>query len=91
MRLFRKKQPEKLVIEQPAEIKEEKQEKTSYLDFYRKLHKKGGLKEPTESDRQELLKKLFPRSINNMVAIDTKTGNRVAMDGIYKPATYEKE
>lgn len=91
MRLFRKKQPEKLVIEQPAEIKEEKQEKTSYLDFYRKLHKKGGLKEPTESDRQELLKKLFPRSINNMVAIDTKTGSRVAMDGIYKPATYEND
>lgn len=91
MRLFRKKQPEKLVIEQPAEIKEEKQEKTSYLDFYRKLHKKGGLKEPTESDKQELLKKLFPRSIDNMVAIDTKTGSRVAMDGIYKPATYEND
>lgn len=91
MRLFRKKQPEKLVIEQPADVEPIKKEKTSYLDFYRKLHKKGGLKEPTESDRQELLKKLFPRSINNMVAIDTKTGNRVAMDGIYKPATYEND
>ena len=91
MRLFRKKQPEKLVIEQPADVKVEKQEKTSYLDFYRKLHKKGGLKEPTESDKQELLKKLFPRSIDNMVAIDTKTGSRVAMDGIYKPATYEND
>jgi hypothetical protein len=91
MHLFRKKQPEKLVIEQPADVKVEKQEKTSYLDFYRKLHKKGGLKEPTESDKQELLKKLFPRSIDNMVAIDTKTGSRVAMDGIYKPATYEND
>lgn len=91
MRLFRKKQPEKLVIEQPADVEPIKKEKTSYLDFYRKLHKKGGLKEPTESDRQELLKKLFPRSINNMVAVDTKTGNRVAMDGIYKPATYEND
>lgn len=91
MRLFKKKQPEKLVIEQPADVKQEKQEKTSYMDFYRKLHKRGMFKKPTEADRQDLLKKLFPRSINNMVAINTKSGKRVAMDGIYKPASYDND
>lgn len=89
MRLFRKKQPEKLDIPQPEEIKEPKK-RSGYLDFYKKLHGKVN-KEYTEQDKTALLQKLFPRSIDNMVAIDTKTGNRVAMDGIYKPATYEND
>ena len=89
MRLFRKKQPEKLDIPQPEEIKEPKK-RSGYLDFYKKLHGKVS-KEYTEQDKTALLQKLFPRSIDNMVAIDTKTGKRVAMDGIYKPATYEND
>lgn len=89
MRLFRKKQSEKLDIPQPEEVKEPKK-RSGYLDFYKKLHGKVN-KEYTEQDKTALLQKLFPRSINNMVAIDTKTGSRVAMDGIYKPATYEND
>ena len=91
MRLFRKPVPEKLEIPQPEQPKQEKQEKTSYLDFYRKLHKTNLFKKPTEEDRKNLLKDLFPRSIKDMVAINTKTGAKVAMDGIYKPAIYEDD
>ena len=89
MKLFKRQQPKKLDIPQPEEVKEAPK-RTSYLEFYRKLHKTVK-KEYTEQDRNELLKQLFPRSINNMIAIDTKTGKRVAMDGIYKPAIYEND
>lgn len=89
MKLFRKKQePQTLVLEQPAEVNEPKK-RTSYLDFYRKLHKKNN--QPTEQDRQELLKRLFPRTAQGMVAVDSKTGKRVAMDSIYKPSSYEND
>ena len=86
MSFFRKKQPQTLEIQQPAEVKEETT-RTSYLDFYKKLHGKLNKKESTE----DAIKRLFPRSINNMVAIDTKTGRQVAMDGIYKPASYAND
>lgn len=89
MRLFRKPEPEKLEIPQPE--KEVKEEKHSYLDFYKKLHKSSMFAKPTEQDRKALLKDLFPRSIANMVAIDKKTGKQVAMDGIYKPAVYDND
>jgi len=91
MRLFRKVMPQKLEIEQPAEVKQEKEEKTSYLDFYKKLHKKGMFKQPTEEDRNNLLKTLFPRSIENMVVVNRNTGERIAMDSRYKPAIYEND
>ena len=90
MNLFKKPQPKKLDIPHPEEVKEPKK-RSSYLDFYKKLRGKGFLKEPTEQDRKELLKKLFPRTIKEMVAINTKTGKQVAMDGIYKPAIYEDD
>ncbi len=64
--------------------------RNSYLDFYKKLHKKTN-GQPTEADRRKLLDELFPRSIRNMVAINTKTGKQVAMDSIYKPATYQED
>ena len=86
MLFSRKKQPQILEIEQPKEIKEE-ETKTSYLDFYKKLHGKTQKTETVES----ALKRLFPRSIDNMVAINTKTGKQVAMDGIYKPMTYAND
>lgn len=89
MRLFKKPQPKKLEIKQPEEIQETPKRK-SYLDFYRKLHGKVN-KGYTEADRDALLKRLFPRSINNMIAVDTKTGKQVAMDGIYKPASYAND
>lgn len=91
MRLFKKEQPKKLDLPQSDEIKEQPKKRSSYLDFYNKLHKKGIFKEPTEADRDALLKQLFPRSIQNMVAINKKTGQQVAMDGIYKPAAYEND
>lgn len=91
MRLFRKAMPQKLEIEQPAEVKQEKEEKTSYLDFYHKLHKKGMFKQPTDEDRNNLLKTLFPRSIENMVVVNRNTGERIAMDSRYKPAIYEND
>ena len=88
MKLFRKKQePQALVLEQPAEVKETK--RTSYLDFYRKLHKKRT--GPTEADRETLLKHLFPRTAQGMVAVDSKTGKRVAMDSMYKPSVYDND
>ena len=89
MNLFKKPQPEKLDIPQPDEVKEPKK-RSSYLDFYKKLHNKVH-KEYTEQDKTALLQKLFPRSINNMVAINSKTGKQVAMDGLYKPAVYEND
>lgn len=84
MKLFKKKQPE--VVMQPEEPKK----KTNYLDFYRKLHKTVK-SEPTEADRNALLQKLFPRSVKTMVAVDGKTGRKVAMDSLYKPAIYEND
>lgn len=89
MNLFKKPQPEKLDIPQPEEVKEPKK-RSSYLDFYNKLRGKVH-KEYTEQDKKDLLKKLFPRSIDNMVAINSKTGRQVAMDGLYKPAVYEND
>ena len=87
--LFKK--PEPQPMEAPKSVEVEKEPKrNSYLDFYRKLHGRVK-KEYNEQDRQALLKKLFPRSINNMVAVDTKTGRRVALDGIYKPAIYDND
>lgn len=91
MSLFKKAQPQKLDLPQPEEIKEQPKKRGSYLDFYRKLHKSKMFQEPTEQDRDTLLKQLFPRSIQNMVAINKKTGQQVAMDGIYKPAAYEND
>ena len=91
MSLFKKTQPQPLNMPQ-AEIKEEQPKKRNgYLDFVRKLHKSKLFAEPTEKDRDALLKQLFPRSIQNMVAINKKTGQQVAMDGIYKPAAYEND
>lgn len=79
------------VAEQPVEKPEEKKEKTSYLDFYRKLHDKAK-KEPTEQDRKDLLERLFPRNINDVQVVNTKTGQKVvAMDSMYKPATYQED
>lgn len=89
-RLFKKEQPQKLDIPQPDEVKPTKKKRNSYLDFYNKLHGKVN-KEYTEEDKNALLEKLFPRSINTMVAVDSKTGKNVAMDGIYKPATYDND
>lgn len=88
LNIFKKEQPQPLHIEQPQE--EAPKKRNSYLDFYKKLHKTVN-KQPTEADREQLLKKLFPRSIDNMVAIDSKTGKRVALDSIYKPAIYEND
>lgn len=90
MALFRKEKPEKLDLPQP-ELNEQPKKRSSYLDFYKKIHNKGIFKQPTEQDRDNLLKELFPRSIKNMVAVNTKTGKTVAMDGIYKPAIYEND
>ena len=84
----KKQQPEKLEIPQPVENKEEK--RTSYLEFYHKLHKRVK-KQPTEEDRRALLDKLFPRNINDVQLIDKNTGARVAMDSMYKPATYQED
>ena len=53
MRLFRKPEPKKLEIPQP-EVKKEEPKRTSYLDFYKKLHNKVN-REPTE---EELAKKM---------------------------------
>lgn len=89
MRLFKKK-PLPLEVPQPAEIKQEDVKHTSYLDFYKKLHKRAK-NTMTEAEIQKKMNELFPRSIDNMIAIDTKTGKRVAMDGLYKPATYERD
>lgn len=87
MGLFRK-SSQPAVVEQPKT--EEKPQRNSYLNFYRKLHKKvAGT--PTEQDRRKLLDELFPRNPQTMVAIDGKTGQRVAMDSIYKPATYQED
>ena len=85
--LFKKAQPEALVIEQPKDV--ELPKRTSYLEFYKKLHKSVN-KEYTEDDKNALIDKLFPRSIKTMVATDSK-GKTVAMDGIYKPATYDND
>lgn len=90
MRLF-KKQPKPLEIPQPELKKEEEPKKrTSYLDFYNKLHKKVQ-KTYTDEDVKKKIKELFPRSIDNMIAVNTKTGKQVAMDSIYKPAMYEND
>ena len=89
MRLFKKK-PLPLEVPQPADIKQEDVKHTSYLDFYKKLHKRVK-NTMTEAEIQKKMNELFPRSIDNMIAIDTKTGKRVAMDGLYKPATYERD
>lgn len=89
MRLF-KRQPKPLEIPQPELKQEEPKKRTSYLDFYNKLHKKVQ-KTFTDEDVKNKIKELFPRSIDNMIAIDTKTGKQVAMDGIYKPALYEND
>ena len=91
MSLFKKTQPQPLNIPQPELKEEQPKKRNGYLDFVKKLHKSKLFAEPTEQDRQALLKKLFPRSINNMVALDSKTGKQVAMDGIYKPAAYEND
>lgn len=90
---FTKKKPlaENKVVEQPVVKPEEKKEKTSYLDFYKKLHKVAK-KEPTEQDRKDLLERLFPRNINDVQVINSKTGQKViAMDSMYKPATYQED
>ena len=91
MRLFKKAEPQKLDVPQPDEIKEQPKKRNGYLDFYKKLHKSKMFQEPTEQDRNALLEKLFPRSIKNMVAINKATGKQVAMDGVYKPATYDND
>ena len=91
MRLFKKPEPKTLTIEQPTEVKQEKKERHSYLDFYNKIHKKGFFKQPTEQDRKDLLKRLFPRDINDVQLINKKTGAKVAMDSRYKPAIYESD
>lgn len=85
---FKKKQQ---VVENKVEEKPvEQQKRTSYLDFYRKIHK-SVKKEPTEEDRKALLKELFPRNINDVQVINSKTGAKVAMDSMYKPATYTED
>lgn len=85
---FKKKQQ---VVENKVEEKPVEQPKrTSYLDFYRKIHKQVK-KEPTEADRKALLKELFPRNINDVQVINSKTGAKVAMDSMYKPATYTED
>ena len=82
---FKKKQQvvENKVEEKPAE----QPKRSSYLDFYRKIHK-SVKKEPTEEDRKALLQELFPRNINDVQVVNSKTGVKVAMDAAYKPATY---
>lgn len=87
--LFNKKEPDvkQVVAETPAQPKKERG--TPYLEFYHKLHKKT--QEPTLADRDNLLKKLFPRSANDMQIINAKTGKSVAMDSIYKPAMYDND
>ena len=87
MGLFTKKK-EPVVKDEP--IQQEKPQRNSYLNFYRKLHKKA-VGVPTEQDRRKLLDELFPRTIKTMVAIDGKTGKQVAMDSMYKPATYQED
>lgn len=81
---------EKKVEEKPVEQPVEQSKRTSYMDFYRKLHKVAK-KEPTEEDRKALLKKLFPRNINDVQVVNTKTGAKVAMDSMYKPTTYQED
>lgn len=88
MKLFGKKEPQELHIEQPVEIKEPKK-RNSYLNFYKKLHGKTTF--DLEAKRQELLKELFPRTPQTMVAVDSKSGKRVALDTMYKPATYQDD
>lgn len=85
---FKKKQP---IVENKVEEKPVEQPKrASYLDFYKKIHDKVK-KEPTEADRKALLKELFPRNINDVQVINNKTGAKVAMDEMYKPATYQED
>lgn len=96
MHLFKKKieTSESLAtkLQEKSEVKTE-EKRSSYLDFYKKLHKadKGIFKQPTLEDRKELLKTLFPRNINDVQIIDKKTGARIAMDSMYKPATYTED
>lgn len=87
--LFRKEQPKPLIVP-PVEPAEEPKKRVSYLDFYRKIHKKTK-REYTEEDRQNLLRELFPRNVNRAIAVDSKTGKKVAMDAMYKPATYQED
>ena len=91
MSLFKKTQPQPLNIPQPNEVKEQPKKRNGYLDFVKKLRGSKLFTEPTEADRDALLKQLFPRSIENMVAINKKTGQQIAMDGIYKPAAYDND
>lgn len=77
MRLFKKKTQE--VIEIP--VKEEKEERISYLDVARKLGK------TVKIDSNKLFEKLFPRQSANYIALNKK-GERIAMDEIHKPVAW---
>lgn len=87
---FTKKKKAQAVENKIEEKPVEQPKRTSYLDFYRKLHKVAK-KEPTEADRQKLLKELFPRNINDVQVVNIKTGAKVAMDSMYKPTTYQED
>ena len=89
MRFFFKKQPKTLNIEQPVLEEQPKEKKTrnSYLNFYHKLHKKVN----QTKNRDELLKELFPRTAQDLVPVNSKTGEKIAMDSLYKPLAYHDD
>lgn len=68
------------------QTKEEKG--TSYLEYWAKLGKRLTAAQPP---REELLKKLFPRGPETMVAVNAKTGKSIAMDSAIKPAMYNND
>lgn len=79
MRLFKKNQK---IQASATAAKEEKAPRTSYLDVARKL----GRHQP-KIDKNALMRKLFPRTAEDLQAVSVKTG--VAMDAKYKPLSYD--
>jgi len=81
MRLFKKKQ-----TVQVENIEEKKTERTSYLDYLRKL---GRISDENTRTMEETLAWLFPRKPSDLKAVNRKTG--VAMDSAIKPAMYNND
>lgn len=81
MRLFKKKQ-----TVQVENVEENKTERTSYLDYLRKL---GRISDENTRTMEETLAWLFPRKPSDLKAVNRKTG--VAMDSVIKPAMYNND
>lgn len=82
MLFFKKKETivEKQVEEKPVE---EKEERTSYLEVAKKLGKLN----KSKINKNDLLKKLFPRQTANYVATN-RQGEQIAMDEFHKPVAW---